>query len=87
MADNKLQERNIPGMNRGARFAEVEYAENAGAVLARIVTYFAHEKLMVISMLTAVIFGTLSGIWAPSLQSRAIDMIASGKTDTFGRTF
>lgn len=86
MADNKLQERNIPGMNRGARFAEVEYAENAGAVLARIVTYFAHEKLMVISMLTAVIFGTLSGIWAPSLQSRAIDMIASGKTDTFGRT-
>ena len=26
MTDKKLEERNIPGMNRNARFAEVEYA-------------------------------------------------------------
>lgn len=33
MADKKLAERNIPGMmNRGARFAEAEHAENTGAL-------------------------------------------------------
>lgn len=76
MADRKLVERNIPGADRGARFAEVEHAENVGGTLKRILIYFAHEKIMVISMLAVVIFGTLCGVYAPSLQSKAIDMIA-----------
>lgn len=77
MAKSKIVERNIPGMNnRSARFAEVEYAENIGGTLRRIVTYFAHEKILVISMLAIVIFGTLCGVYAPSLQSKAIDVIA-----------
>ena len=76
MADRKLEERNIPGMNRAARFAEVEHAENAGATLKKILRYFAKEKGMVISMLMIVIFGTLCGVYAPSLQSKAIDIIA-----------
>lgn len=81
MADKKLEERNIPGMmNRGNRFAEVEHAENAGATLERIMTYFAKEKGMVISMLAVVILGTLCGVYAPSLQSKAIDIIAGEKT-------
>ncbi|MGN1158657.1 MAG: ABC transporter ATP-binding protein [Lachnospiraceae bacterium] len=80
MADKKLEERNIPGMmNRGARFAEVEHAENVGITLKRIMTYFAHEKGMVIAMLAVVVFGTLCGIYAPGLQSKAIDII-SGAT-------
>ena len=41
MTDRKLLERNIPGMNRGGNFAEVEHAQNAGAALKRIITYFA----------------------------------------------
>lgn len=76
MNDKKLIERNIPGMNRGARFAEAEHAENAGATLKRIMTYFAKEKITVISMLGVVVFGTLFGVYAPSLQSRAVDIIA-----------
>lgn len=76
MADRKLEERNIPGMNRAARFAEVEHAENVGATLKKILLYFAKEKVMVISMLMIVIFGTLCGVYAPSLQSKAIDIIA-----------
>ena len=58
------------------RFAEVEHAENAGRTLRRIVAYFAREKTMVLAMLAVVIFGTLCGIYAPALQSRAIDIIA-----------
>ena len=77
MADKKLAERNIPGMmNRGARFAEAEHAENTGATTRRILTYFAHEKVMVTGMLAIVLLGTLCGVYAPSLQSKAIDIIA-----------
>ena len=79
MADQKLEERNIPGMNRGARFAEAEHAENVGATLKKILRYFLREKAMVISMLAIVLFGTLCGVYAPSLQSRAIDILAGAE--------
>ena len=77
-----LEQRNIPGMmNRGpgARFAAVEHAENAGAALKRIAAYFAKEKAMVLAMLGVVVFGTLCGVYAPSVQSRVIDMIAGSR--------
>lgn len=81
MADEKkLVERTIPGMNRNARFAEVEHAENVGATLKRILSYFAKEKVMVIMMIVIVVFGTICGVYAPSLQSRAIDIIAGAQT-------
>ncbi len=77
MADSRNIEQNIPGMsNRRNRFVEAEHAENVGATIQRIFIYFAHEKAMVFGMLLVVIFGTICGIYAPSLQSRAIDMIA-----------
>ena len=77
MADPKLVERNIPGMNnRAARFAEVEHAENAADTLRRLSSYFAREKELVAGMLAAVTLGTLCGVYAPSLQSKAIDVIA-----------
>ncbi|MBD5471222.1 MAG: ABC transporter ATP-binding protein [Lachnospiraceae bacterium] len=83
MAEQKVQklaERNIPGMmNRSQRFAEVEHAENAQATLKRIGVYFVKEKIMVCGMLAVVIFGTLCGVYAPSLQSNAIDIIAKTK--------
>ena len=77
MADTKLVERNIPGMNiRASRFAEVEHAENAGATLRRLSAYFTREKGLVAGMLAVVALGTVCGVCAPSLQSRAIDVIA-----------
>lgn len=73
MSENQNQkavERIIPGMmNRHERFAEAEHADNIGATVKRIVTYFMHEKTLVICMLAIVIFGTLCGIYAPGLQS------------------
>lgn len=77
--EQKLAERNIPGMNRRERFGEVEHAENVGATIKRIIIYFVHERTMVICMLAVVIFGTLCGVYAPSLQSKAIDIIAGTK--------
>lgn len=77
-----LEQGNIPGMmNRGpgARFAAVEHAENVGAALRRIAAYFAKEKAMVLAMLGVVVFGTLCGVYAPSIQSRAIDIIAGSR--------
>ncbi|MGN0156170.1 MAG: ABC transporter ATP-binding protein [Lachnospiraceae bacterium] len=78
--EQKLLERNIPGMNRRNRFAEVEHAENVAPTLKRIARYFIQEQSMVFAMLAVVIFGTLCGIYAPSLQSNAIDMIAGIRT-------
>ncbi len=66
----------IPGHTRGNRFAEVEHAQNAMETTKRILAYFAKEKMLVIAMLAVVIFGTLCGVYAPSLQSKAIDIIA-----------
>ena len=80
-SDQKIAERNIPGMmSRGQRFAQVEHAENVGATLMRIVTYFTREKAKVFGMLTVVVFGTLCGVFAPSLQSNAIDIIAKSRS-------
>lgn len=54
----------------------METAENVGDTLKRVLTYFAREKMLVIAMLLIVVFGTLCGVYAPSLQSEAIDIIA-----------
>ena len=55
---------------------QVEYAEHTGKTLKRIATYFTRERKMLTAMLCVVILGTLCGLWAPSLQSKAIDIIS-----------
>lgn len=85
--NQKPIERNIPGMmNRRERFAEVEHPDNAGATLGRIATYFVREKALVAGMLAIVVLGTLCGVYAPSLQSSAVDMIAGEKTGVLSNT-
>ena len=73
----------MPGTNHHQRFVEVQYAKNIKTTVKRIAKYFIHEKLMVICMLIVVIFGTLCGIYAPSLQSNVIDIIAGSVTGNF----
>ncbi|MGN0325226.1 MAG: ABC transporter ATP-binding protein [Lachnospiraceae bacterium] len=86
MTDKKLEERNIPGMNRHNRFVEVEHAQNLKETLKRILKYFSKEKGIVILMFLVVLFGTFCGVYAPSLQSRAIDMIAGTVEGSFAKT-
>lgn len=86
MADEKKPpERSIPGMSRRERFAEVEHAQHAGAALKRLLRYFAHEKALVLAMLAIVVLGTLCGVYAPSLQSRAIDIIAGAESGSLAQ--
>ena len=84
--DKKIPEQKLPGMNRAARFAAVEYADDIGGTLKRVFAYFAKEKLLVISLLAIVLFGTLCGIYAPSLQSKAIDIIAGTQVGSLTAT-
>ena len=84
--DKKMPEQKLPGMNRGTRFAAVEYADDIGGTLKRVFAYFTKEKLLVISLLAIVLFGTLCGIYAPSLQSKAIDIIAGTQAGSLTAT-
>ena len=60
----------------GARFAEVEKAENVPAAARRILRYFMGEWPLLLAMLAVVIGGTVCGVLAPSMQSSAIDIIS-----------
>lgn len=74
---NKVKENNIPnGMPHHQRFAEVQYAENIKGTFKRIATYFFKDKLILLFMFLVVVLGTVCGVYAPSLQSKAIDIIA-----------
>lgn len=84
--NQKLAERNIPGMNRHERFVQAEHAENVGKTLKRVAAYFVHEKIMVICMLFIVVCGTVCGVYAPSLQSNAVDIIAGIRKESLVHT-
>lgn len=83
MSTDRSQEtmqRSIPGvMSRQERFVKAEHADDVGATTRRIATYFMQEKTLVICMLAIVVSGTLCGIWAPGIQSSAVDIIAGEK--------
>lgn len=85
MSDLKITERSIPGANRMNRFTTVEYAEDIRGTLHRILYYFIEEKKLVLFMLGAVLVGTLCGVWAPSLQSKAIDVIAGSRNGNLAK--
>ena len=78
--EQKLELRNIPGMRSRERFVEVQHAQDVKTTLKRIVSYFVKERRLVLCMLAAVVFGTLCGVCAPSLQSKAIDIIAGSRS-------
>lgn len=81
--NQKLVEKSMPGMNRHERFGQVEHAENVGKTLRHVTVYFVREKAMVFFMLAVVICGTVCGVCAPALQSRAVDIIAKTRTGNF----
>lgn len=74
--ETKRNQPPVLGPNRGNRFAETEYAKDIFWTLKRIGSYFAKEKKLIFGMLAAVLGGTLCGIYAPILQSNAVDIIA-----------
>lgn len=79
---NQVQLNNykIPGMrgprNRGR---EVEKPKEGRKTLRRLLTYFGKELKMMIALLVAVLIIVICSVYAPRLQSNAIDYIAAGQ--------
>lgn len=67
------------GRRPGNRNLTVEKAKDKKGTLKRLIAYFAAEKAMIIGLLTAVIVVVICSVYAPKLQSNAIDIIASGR--------
>ena len=82
MANSQQNEKQPPKIQRpggfrpGDRFAEVQHASNLWGTLKRVWKYFAKEQLLLFSIFLVVIIGTICGVYAPALQSKAIDIIA-----------
>ncbi len=82
MADNKqqtAQNMKMPGM-RGPmnRHQKVEKANDSKGTLIRLAGYFASEKITIIILLAAVLIVVICSVYAPKLQSNAIDSISKG---------
>ncbi len=67
------------GRRPGNRNLTVEKAKDKKGTLKRLIAYFAAEKTMIIGLLAAVIVVVICSVYAPKLQSNAIDIIASGR--------
>lgn len=67
------------GRRPGNRSLTVEKAKDKKGTLKRLIAYFAAEKAMIIGLLAAVIVVVICSVYAPKLQSNAIDIIASGR--------
>lgn len=67
------------GRRPGNRNLTVEKAKDKNGTLKRLIAYFAAEKAMIIWLLAAVIVVVICSVYAPKLQSNAIDIIASGR--------
>lgn len=70
------------GRNRGNMGKPIEKAENVGATLKRLLSFFRSETLFVSVMGIVVLICVIASVIAPSFQSSAIDQIVSGN---FGR--
>ena len=73
---------NFRGRPRSGPGQKVEHAENAGGTLTRLLRYFQKAKKLLVLLLVSVVFVTLAGLLAPSLQGSAIDAIKDKAWDT-----
>lgn len=81
MAENQAASLNnykIPGMRGPGNRQEVEKAKDQKGTLRRLMGYFRSEIKVVIMLLAVVFAVVLCSIYAPKLQSNAIDCIAGG---------
>lgn len=68
----------MPGQRGPRGYQTVEKPQEVKKTLSRLIRYFAGEKLMIAALLTAVVIVVTCSVYAPSLQSRAIDRLSEG---------
>lgn len=66
----------FPGQRGPRGYQVVEKPKEAKKALSRLFQYFAKEKLMIASLLTVVVLVVACSVYAPSLQSKAIDSLS-----------
>lgn len=69
----------MPGMRGPRNIGEVEKPKEGKKTLGRLYRYFKQEKKMLIGLISAVVIVVVCSVFAPSLQSQAIDRITDGK--------
>ena len=87
MENNKRPvEQGFSGPNHNARFATVEYAENIGGTLRRVLTYFAKEKGLVALMLAVYLIYSASQFLQGLLSARISQRIVKRmREELFGK--
>ena len=81
MAEQKEQSMSnykVPGM-RGPRNRQTEKPKDGKKTLRRLVRYFADERRIVLFLLAVVFVAVITSVYAPRLQSDAIDSISQGE--------
>ena len=75
----------IPGMKGGPRNrgAAVEKPVNGKETFMRLMQYFAKEIPVIIALFIAVVVMVVCSVYAPKLQSQAIDYISLRKFNNF----
>ena len=68
----------FPGQRGPRNYEAVEKPQQGKKTLVRLLTYFADEKRMIYGLLAVVVFVVSCSVYAPSLQSSAIDRLAEG---------
>ena len=70
-----------PGPRRGGPMARmmmpVEKPKEGKKTILRLIRYFQREKFMVIALMAVVVFHVFCSVYAPKLQSQAIDEITN----------
>ncbi|MBO5197011.1 MAG: ABC transporter ATP-binding protein [Lachnospiraceae bacterium] len=76
----------MPG-GRGPRnmMQQVEKPKEGKKTLGRLIRYFQKEKKLVIGLLVVVVVQVLCSVYAPNLQSKAIDRITEGEFDLLSK--
>jgi len=69
---------NIPGQKRPRNFGGGEKPKNGKGTFLRLLQYFQKEKWLFLGLLVSVVIVVVCSVYAPSLQSVAIDKISDG---------
>jgi ATP-binding cassette subfamily B protein len=74
----------IPGMRGPRRFGIVEKPKDGKKTVARLMKYFSGELRLVGALIAVVTIVVLCSVFAPSMQSKAVDTIADGRYNEVG---
>lgn len=69
---------NIPGQKRSRNFGGGEKPKNGKGTFLRLLQYFQKEKWLFLGLMVSVVIIVVCSVYAPSLQSTAIDKISDG---------